>query len=123
MTAPRDSFLKHLREWFTVFLPRRRAASPNTITSHRLTWNMPLRHVAETRHIALEDTTFALFDQQTVAGFIYHMATTRGWAASTCNQRLAGIRSFFRYAASAEPAKKTVNTAAIANFLNIFFPP
>ena len=31
------------------------------------------------------------------------MRTTRGWTATTYNQRLACIRSFFRYAATAEP--------------------
>jgi site-specific recombinase XerD len=103
MTRARDGFLRLLREWFTVFLPTRRAASPNTIESHRVTWNMLLRHIAETRGVAVEDATFALFDQETVAGFIDHMASARGWTASTCNQRLAGIRSFFKYAAGCEP--------------------
>jgi len=28
-----DGFYRHLREWFTVFLPRQRGAAENTITS------------------------------------------------------------------------------------------
>ena len=47
MTTPTDSFYRHLREWFTVFLPRQRGASPHTITSCRHTWNMLLAHLAE----------------------------------------------------------------------------
>jgi integrase/recombinase XerD len=31
------------------------------------------------------------------------MRATKSWTASTCNQRLACIRSFFTHAAAAEP--------------------
>ena len=37
-----DGFYRHLREWFTAFLPRQRGAAQNTITSCRQTWNMLL---------------------------------------------------------------------------------
>ena len=37
-----DGFYRHLREWFTAFLPRQGGAAPNTITSCRHTWNMLL---------------------------------------------------------------------------------
>ena len=46
-----DGFYRHLREWFTAFLPRQRGAAPNTITSCRQTWNMLLGYVAEHHHI------------------------------------------------------------------------
>ena len=38
--AAPDGFYRHLREWFTAFLPRQRGAAGNTITSCRQTWNM-----------------------------------------------------------------------------------
>lgn len=98
------TFYRHLREWFTVFLPRQRAVSPHTITACRRTWNMLLRYVTDTRQVPLEAITFEILDRACVAGFLDHMRTTRGWTASTCNQRLACIRSFFKYAAAAEPA-------------------
>jgi site-specific recombinase XerD len=104
MTAkPKDAFLRLLREWFTVFLPRQRAASPNTIESARRTWNMLLRHIAETRHVNAEAITFAMLDRAAVAGFLDHMKTKKRWTAATYNQRLACIRSFFKYVATAEP--------------------
>jgi hypothetical protein len=99
-----DGFYRHLREWFTAFLPRQRGAAGNTITSCRQTWNMLLGYVAEHHHVAVEKVTFAMLDRATVTGFLDHMQATKSWTASTRNQRLACIRSFFTYAAAAEPA-------------------
>ncbi|MDQ0213127.1 tyrosine-type recombinase/integrase [Arthrobacter bambusae] len=103
MTTPTDSFYRHLREWFIVFLPRQRGASPRTITSCRHTWNMLLAHLADSRQVPLSQITFTILDRACVIGFLDHMRTTRGCTATTYNQRLACIRSFFRYAATAEP--------------------
>jgi site-specific recombinase XerD len=103
MTKPPDSFYRYLRDWFTAFLPRQRGVSPHTITSCRQTWNMFLRYVTDTRQVALEQITFSILDRACVIGFLDHMRATRSWTATTYNQRLACIRSFFRYAATAEP--------------------
>ncbi|MGH3121816.1 MAG: tyrosine-type recombinase/integrase [Streptosporangiaceae bacterium] len=99
-----DGFCRHLREWFTAFLPRQRGAAANTITSCRHTWNMVLGYAAGHHHAAVEKVTFAMLDRATVTGFPGHMQATKSWTASTRNQRLACIRSFFTYAAAAEPA-------------------
>jgi site-specific recombinase XerD len=99
-----DAFYRNLREWFTAFLPRQRGAAGNTITSCRQTWNMLLGYVAEHHHVRVEKVTFAMVDRATVTGFLDQMQAARSWTASTRNQRLACIRSFFTYAAAAEPA-------------------
>ena len=99
-----DGFYRHLREWFTAFLPRQRGAAGNTITSCRHTWNMLLGYAAGHHHAAVEKVTFTMLDRATVTGFLDHMQAARSWTASTRNQRLACIRSFFTYAAAAEPA-------------------
>jgi site-specific recombinase XerD len=101
--AAGDGFYRHLREWFTAFLPRQRGAAGNTITSCRHTWNMLLGYAAGHHHVAVEKITFAMVDRATVTAFLDHMRTTKSWTASTYNQRLACIRSFFAYAAAAEP--------------------
>ena len=98
-----DGFYRHLREWFTAFLPRQRGAAENTITSCRQTWNMLLGYVAEHHHVGVGKVTFTMVDRATVTGFLEHMRVTRSWTASTYNQRLACIRSFFTYTATAEP--------------------
>ena len=98
-----DGFYGTLSKWFTVFLPRQRGAAGNTITSCRHTWNMLLGYVAEHHHVAVEKVTFAMVDRATITAFLDHMQATKSWMASSRNQRLACIRSFFTYAAAAEP--------------------
>ena len=100
-----DGFYRHLREWFTAFLPRQRGAAGNTITSCRQTWNMLLGYAAGHHHVAVEKVTFTMLDRATVTGFLDHMQAARSWTASTRNQRLACIRSFFTYAAAAAGAR------------------
>ena len=68
-----DGFCRHLREWFTAFLPRQRGAAENTITSCRQTWNMLLGYVAEHHHAGVEKVTFTMVDRATVTGFLDHM--------------------------------------------------
>jgi site-specific recombinase XerD len=99
-----DGLYRHLREWFTAFLPRQRGAAGNTIASCRHTWNMLLGYAAGHHHVAVEKITFTMLDRATVTSFLGHMQAERSWTASTRNQRLACIRSFFTYAAAAEPA-------------------
>ncbi len=95
-----DGFYRHLRQWFTAFLPRQRGAAGNTITSCRQTWNMLLGYVAGHHHVTGENVTFTMVDRATVTGFLGQMRATKPWTASTYNQRLACIRSFFTYAAA-----------------------
>jgi site-specific recombinase XerD len=64
---------------------------------------MLLGYVAEHHHVAVEKVTFTMIDRATVTGFLDHMRATKSWTPSTRNQRLACIRSFFAYAAAAEP--------------------
>ncbi|MGO9098371.1 MAG: tyrosine-type recombinase/integrase [Mycobacterium sp.] len=120
-----DGFYRHLREWFTAFLPRQRGAAGNTITSCRHTWNMLLGYVAEHHHVAVEKVTFAMVDRATITAFLDHMQATKSWTASSRNQRLACIRSFFTYAAAAEPtlAIYLADLAAIPRLKGPAAPP
>ena len=99
-----DGFCRHLREWFTAFLPRQRGAAPNTITSCRPTRNMLPGYAAGHHRVAVEKVTFAMIDRATVTGFPGRMQAARSWTAPTRNQRLACIRSFFTSAAGIIPA-------------------
>ena len=65
---------------------------------------MLLGYAAGHHRVAVENVTFAMLDRAAVTAFPGHMQATKSWTASTRNQRLACIRSFFTYAAAAEPA-------------------
>jgi site-specific recombinase XerD len=125
-----DRFIHYLREYFTVYLPKQRNCSPHTITACRQTWNMLLGYVCKVSVKPGESLSFSDFNRGTVMGFLDEMEQSKGWAPSTRNQRLACIRSFFRFAACLEPIlaihleglngiplKKTTNKSHVMEFM------
>jgi site-specific recombinase XerD len=127
----KNQFLKHLREYFNVFLPRQKNCSIHTINSSSQTWNLLLKHVSATRKVNPEKITFSMLNRAMVVGFLDTMETKRAWKPATINQRLSCIRSFFHYAAGMEaslsiyaddlsriPLKKTINTSRIVEFMS-----
>ena len=75
----------------------------HTIISSRQTWNMLLDYICASTSKRLDSITFADLNRKAVMRFLDDMEVTRKWTASTRNQRLGCIRSFFKFAASLEP--------------------
>jgi len=96
-------FLKYLRDYFTVYLPKQRICSPHTITACRQSWNMLLGFISEKYSVNLENISFEMLNRENITNFLDEMRLSKSWTASTYNQRLGCIRSFFKYAASADP--------------------
>ncbi|ABG99823.1 probable integrase/recombinase (plasmid) [Rhodococcus jostii RHA1] len=92
-----------IRQLLTHLRDRGHVASPHTIESARRAWNMLLRHVCDTGGIPVDKITFPMLDRACITGFLEQTRAERNWTAATYNQRLACIRSFFEYAATAEP--------------------
>lgn len=124
-------FWTHLREYFTVYLPKQRNVSQNTIVSSRQTWNLLLGYLRDKRGISLKDISMETIDSNAVISFLDHMESSRTWKPSTRNQRLSMIRSFFNYAACIEPStyiyaavleaiprKKDVNKSFILDYMS-----
>jgi len=93
-----------LEAFFIERLQRQRQASPHTIAAYRDSFRL-LLGFAEKRlgkppsHLLLTDV-----DASFVSAFLDHIEKDRGNTARSRNARLAAIRSFFRFAASREPA-------------------
>lgn len=122
---------KHLRPYFTVFLPKQKGCSENTILAIHDTWNLFLRYISAEKHMDNNKLTFSDVDPELIIGFLEHMESTKGWVPSTRNQRLSCLRSFFKYAASMEPVlypcysaiseiplKKGTDRSCIVDFLS-----
>jgi len=103
MSKHKDRFLKYLREYFTVYLPKQKNSSNHTITSCRQTWNLLLGFVAEKHSLPISGITFETLDRKTVSAFLDEMFVSRSWSHATYNQRLSCIRSFYKYAVGVEP--------------------
>lgn len=123
-------FWKKLREYFTVYLPKQRNSSEKTITSCHMAWNLLLRFLFQEKGIAAAKVDFGTFTSALLADFLDAMETRKGWKASTRNNRLSCIRSFFKYAAhtcpnvypvyadlGTVPLKKEVNNSRVVEYM------
>lgn len=98
------SFLKTVRDFLTVYLPKQRKFSENTVRSYRMSLNLFFEYLKEQNNISLEKLAFDDLRRDNIAGFLDWLQKKRGNADTTCNQRLMAIRSFAKYAALSDPA-------------------
>lgn len=131
MKKEENKLFKYIKEYFTVYLPKQKNCSTHTIIACRQTWNILLKYMSDTLNVKLENLNFNDFNNQTVIGFLDKMEIEREWSASTRNQRLACIRSFFKYVTNVEPIlviyyeelkgiplKKDVNKSRVMEFMS-----
>ena len=86
-----------LQEFFTEYLINQRQASQHTIASYRDTFCLLFRY-AKQRYKKLPGAlVLSELDASFISEFLNHLEKDRGSSARTRNQRLAAIRSFFRY--------------------------
>lgn len=102
MAIPR-TLADTLAQFLTVYLPVTRACSRNTICAYRDAFTLFLRFMDQQQAIAPDKVTFADFTEPNVAAFLGWLRTDRQCSTSTANQRLAALKSFFRYAQSKAP--------------------
>lgn len=97
-------FLKTVRDFLTVYLPKQRRFSENTVRSYRIALNLFFEYLHERKNIPLHSLSFQLLSKDNVSGYMEWLQTERNCSDTTCNQRLMAIRSFVRYAAISDPA-------------------
>jgi len=93
-----NTLFRLIRDYLTVYLPDQRCCSPNTIKSYRETLNQLFDFVTAKKNISLIDVTFDTLNSQMISDYLSWLEKVKCCGASTRNQRLAGIRSFFKYA-------------------------
>lgn len=86
--ASRVLVRKHLRPYFTVFLPKQRGCSDNTIQSIHDTWNLFLRYLSAAKGIDNSRLAFSDIDPAVVTGFLDQMEFEKGWKPSTRSSEL-----------------------------------
>lgn len=104
-----------LEAFFTERLIGQRHASPNTVAAYRDTWRLLLRFVHARSGKEPCQLDLADLDDSTVGAFLDSLESERHNSVRTRNARLAGIRSFFHYAALRHPE----HAALIARVLAI----
>jgi integrase/recombinase XerD len=104
MAMKPTDFATHLTEFLSVYLPRQRNASSNTIASYRDTFKLLLRYCQEQKDTPVEKLNMSMLTHVMVVDFLEWLEKERKCSIATRNQRLAAIHSFFRYAQYEEPS-------------------
>lgn len=86
-----------------MFLPGHRNLSANTISSYRDTFKLLLLYAKDCKGILPEKLILKSISKDFVLDFLSWLESDRNNGMSSRNQRLAAIRSFFRYVQSEEP--------------------
>jgi site-specific recombinase XerD len=92
-----------LQAFFSDRLNSQLHASPHTVASYRDTFRLLVTYAHAQTGIEPSKLDFADLDAELVGGFLRHLETERANTARTRNNRLAAIRSFYRYASFREP--------------------
>ncbi len=92
-----------VRDFLTVYLPKQKAASPNTIRSYKAAINMYLDFSCQRLGISLDNFGFHLSSRELLEGFLDYLEEDCKCSVASRNQRLAAIRRFFQYASERDP--------------------
>ena len=98
-------FAVSLHRFLTSYLAGLRGYSPNTIASYRDAFKLLISYLRDQRNIPPEKLTLDMIDTDVVTGFLDWLRRSRHNSASTCNQRLAAIDSFFTWMQTQNPAR------------------
>lgn len=96
-------FADMLAQFLTIYLPVTRACSPNTVAAYRDAFTLFLRFMDQQRATAPDRVAFADFTTSNVAAFLGWLRTDRQCSTATANQRVAALKSFFRYVQAQSP--------------------
>ena len=103
-----------LQRYFCEHMINQRRLSPRTVSSYRDTFRLFLGFVEERRGIRPDDVRVADLDAKCVLEFLDALERSRQNSARTRNARLAAIRSFFRFAARADPLTLAIAQPVLA---------
>ena len=93
-----DSFFSTVRSFLTIYLPKQKCCSPNTVKSYRMALNLLIDFLLKEKKTPIYAISFDLLNHSTINEFLEWLQTDRKCTPSTCNQRLMALRSFTKYA-------------------------
>ena len=98
-------FAVSLHRFLTSHLAGLRGYSSNTIASYRDAFKLLICYLRDQRNIQPDKLTLDMIDTDVITGFLDWLRTSRQNSASTCNQRLAAIDSFFAWMQTQDPTR------------------
>ncbi len=98
------NFAMYLTKFITNYLTLQKNFSQNTIRSYKDTFKLLLIYCRDIEHINPEKIVLDHLTKDLIVGFLNWIEVERGCSISTRNQRLAALKSFFKYVQIEEPA-------------------
>ena len=96
-------FARYLTRFLSVYLPSQAGTKRNTQLAYRDSFSLFLRYCRDQENLSLEKLTVTKMDRELVLRFLQWLEEERNCKASTRNQRLAAIHSFFSFLMVEEP--------------------
>ena len=90
---------KAIREWLVIHLPQMRSCSTHTLKAYRDALKLYIDFLEVVKSIDHQTLSAKCFDSVMIEEWIAWLKNNRGCSNSTCNHRLASIRSFLKYIA------------------------
>ena len=87
----------HITAFLRERLPNERRASQHTCDSYAYTFQLLFKYASERLGVAPSALQLEQLDAPLILDFLEHLQTERGNVPSTCNVRLAAIKSFMRF--------------------------
>ena len=97
-------FAQCLASYMIVYLPGQLGLSENTSMAYRDTFKLLLIFAENEKQLRLEKLTLRDFNAEFVTDFLIWLEQNRKCTIATCNQRLAALRAFAKYARTQYPA-------------------
>jgi site-specific recombinase XerD len=98
------SFWQLVRIYLTIYLPKHRCFSKNTVGAYSDSLDLFSRFMREAKGVRLMDIAFNMCTHDCVRAFLDWLRDERKCCTSTCNLRLAALKSFLYFAAVENPA-------------------
>ena len=102
MKKPTD-FTRLMTSYLSSYLPLQRNVSQNTITSYCDTFRLLLTFLRDEKAMNIERLRIRDFSPGLIREYLSWLEHDRGCGISTRNQRLAALRSFFKYVSVEAP--------------------
>lgn len=93
-----SDFFRVVRSFLLEYLPSQRCFSPNTIRSYQQALNLFVLYLRTKQNLGVQKIQFSILNREMILGFLDWLEAERDCCASTRNQRLMALRSFFDYA-------------------------
>ena len=103
-----ELFFKAVREFLTVYLPKQRCFSANTVDSYKTALNLFVDFMIEEKQVPLHKISFSHLKAEIIFDWLDWIQLKRKCSSSTRNQRLMALKSFAKYAGAMDVAQMSL---------------